>query len=260
MSTATDITLSCGFCAGDIAVPDVADRTCQQWQCPNCDSWNNWMKTTTQDDDATANVTQRVNQRFNVCATDGAPIPDSVVEGRGGVIDHSENIPPELFGKFAAEIQHIANRRPVLPGMGKSKAMKKWLKKGKKGKLKWKKLKAVKIKPGDMTGFLTPSSNPPEFRMPPWYRPDPVTQRVTWDLRDTEGDLHSPSWYLDAYLVARQEYQEAWQKVSNAGDDNSHDAALDYALEELDRYGTYINKLFGSDMVDGVWNRSDEDQ
>ena len=52
------------------------------------------------------------------------------------------------------------------PGMGKSKLIRKWVKKFNKRrkkqglpKLKITKLKAAKLKPSDLTGYLTPGSN-----------------------------------------------------------------------------------------------------
>ena len=77
-----------------------------------------------------------------------------------------------------------------------------------------------------------------------------------WDLRDEDGDLHSPAWYLDAFITARETYHEAREKVANCNDD-SFDGQLDDAYYELELYGTYINRLFGSDLVEGVWNKSE---
>jgi hypothetical protein len=42
MSTATEPTLNCDYCSSDTALPDVAGRSWQQWQCPHCSSWNDW--------------------------------------------------------------------------------------------------------------------------------------------------------------------------------------------------------------------------
>jgi transposase len=43
MSTATEPTLTCGYCS---SITDAKDKelewTWQQWQCPHCGSWNDW--------------------------------------------------------------------------------------------------------------------------------------------------------------------------------------------------------------------------
>lgn len=237
MSTAIDLTFNCNTCNGDIAAPDIVERNSLQWRCPNCGDWSNWMKFTKEPNEVIEPITPQgnisdmgkailaqakalgikvvevdpkdlmgyltspSNSKYNVSDMQGNPVPDEVVagnlppwhEGRGGVIDHSENISPELFKKFCDEIKTI-------------------------------------------------------------------TQPGKWDLRDEDGDLHSPAWYLDAFITARETYHEAREKVANCNDD-SFDGQLDDAYYELELYGTYINRLFGSDLVEGEWNKSeDEDE
>jgi len=77
-------------------------------------------------------------------------------------------------------------------------------------------------------------------------------------------ELHSPSWYLDNYLVLREEYHERKRFAEGLEDDVDGAVReramqdLDEALVELDAAGTKINKLFGSSMVDGVWDKTDD--
>jgi hypothetical protein len=93
------------------------------------------------------------------------------------------------------------------------------------------------------------------YAMPPRYG--------MWDLRDEDGDVHSPAWYLDAFITARAEYLGMYDTIPQGDDEamDKHIALMDDMLIEYELYGTYINRLFGSNMVEGVWNKSeDEDQ
>jgi len=69
-----------------------------------------------------------------------------------------------------------------------------------------------------------------------------------WDLRDEDGDLHSPAWYIEAFITAREAYLEAHGKDTRsmtAQEQDAHMNALDDLLLEYEMYENYVNQLFG---------------
>ena len=66
-----------------------------------------------------------------------------------------------------------------------------------------------------------------------------------WDLRDEDGDLHSPVWYLEAWMSSQLAYAEALTVHHDDPDkDELHMQRLDDMQTEVDMYARYVNKLF----------------
>ena len=71
---------------------------------------------------------------------------------------------------------------------------------------------------------------------------------TTWDYADEDGDVHSPAWYIEAFMVSNMEYMRLHQIQTDAmtpEQEANHMAALDDALLEAEMYERYVNQLFG---------------
>jgi pyruvate-formate lyase-activating enzyme len=69
-----------------------------------------------------------------------------------------------------------------------------------------------------------------------------------WDLRDDDGHMHSPVWYLDLWLVEREAYLTTLRKdirEMTTDEEEAHMVELDRMLNQLDKAEEYVNKLFG---------------
>ena len=69
-----------------------------------------------------------------------------------------------------------------------------------------------------------------------------------WDLRDEDGELHSPSWYLESWQMARENYM-VLLTVDIDGltpvEADAHMGNLDDAHSEMELYAGYVDRLFG---------------
>lgn len=77
--------------------------------------------------------------------------------------------------------------------------------------------------------------------------PDSVMTGTQWDLCDADGDYHEPVWYLDYWLIAREEYSVMLSRDIGGMDEDEQEAhmvTLDSLLEDLDKAETYVNRLF----------------
>ena len=95
--------------------------------------------------------------------------------------------------------------------------------------------------------FVTPRSLIPTENLLGFLRwQDDVDKR--WDLRDEDGDLHSPVWYLEAWMTTQQAYAEMLA-MNMDGErqqvQDDHMKNLDDMLIEVEMYAKYVNRLFG---------------
>lgn len=154
----------------------------------------------------------------------------------GGVIDHSENIPPELFDKFSDEIKAITqpgNTDPfarmidLICDLAIAEGGEDWEKFTQRARDILSVFDAEEVKKK-------------------WAGQEVPTTK--WDYADEDGDVHSPAWYIEAFMVANMEYMRLHQNTPRDDDPvamDNHMAALDDALLEAEMYERYVNKLFG---------------
>ena len=238
----SDPTVTCNFCNGDYQVVDVADRTWQQWQCPNCGSWNDWSTVTPPGSDRAAAKAANLGLMYGV---------------------------PLSWKKLVDELPITRFDVAPAPGMGKSKTLRKAMKKLNK---KRKKTGLPKLKqtiwdwgrdmPHDLlTGYLVPPvtgciPQPPvthaSNETPPAkftnFLNEFITKTATARNAPTaEHEEKSPVWYIENWLMQREEYDTLLNQQIETSDPNvvqAHTTACDEALVELQAAEAAVNNLF----------------
>jgi hypothetical protein len=245
MSTATEPTLNCEYCSSDTAIPDVTGRTWQQWQCPHCASWNHWASS------LPSGTTFHEDGRIELPEDEAVTQPGNSDDPYARMIDlvcdlagADANKQPETTLK-----DYTSRARDILTVLEASDVRARWgATQPSNSKYNVADLKGNPIPDEVVAGDKGPFTTPRDLQAwLDWAKGG--TPGQTWDLCDEDGDHHSPAWYLDAFITARETYLAMRDNPPKDAEEmpevmDSHIANLDDALVEMEMYERYVNRLF----------------